>query len=55
VNSHLVKDLNGDSLDLVELAMVIEDHFNIVLDDSELDAVRTVDDLYTILKKRRLD
>lgn len=30
-------DLNGDSLDLVELAMTLEDHFGINLDDSDPD------------------
>ena len=55
IDSHLVNDLNADSLDLVELSMIIENSFDVALDDSELDNAQTVNDLYTILKKHKLD
>ncbi|MBQ2774565.1 MAG: acyl carrier protein [Clostridia bacterium] len=38
-------DLGADSLDLVDLAMSIEEEFNIEVPDDALDNVRTVNDI----------
>lgn len=38
-------DLGADSLDLVDLAMSIEEEFNIEVPDEALDHVRTVGDI----------
>lgn len=38
----LAADLGADSLDMIELAMVLEDEFGIDLPDAEIVAVRTV-------------
>ena len=38
-------DLGADSLDLVDLAMSIEEEFNIEVPDDALDNVRTVSDI----------
>lgn len=39
LDSDLVRDLELDSLDRIELAMVIEDHFGIEIPDDEVDDV----------------
>ena len=38
------KDLKADSLDLVELVMTFEDHFQIEVDDTSGPDIRTVQD-----------
>ncbi len=37
-------DLNADSLDLVELIMVLEDEFELEVDDAEVENIQTVGD-----------
>jgi acyl carrier protein len=43
------EDLCSDSLALVEIAMAIEDHFNLSIPDERWDQVKTVGDLYEML------
>lgn len=38
------KDLNADSLDLVELIMSIEEEFDIEISDDDAEKIQTVDD-----------
>ena len=45
-------DLGADSLDLVDLAMSIEDEFDIELSDEALDKIKTVGDLVTYIEDR---
>ncbi len=45
------EDLNADSLDLVELAMAIEDHYGIEVSDDDLAKIKTVDDILQVLEK----
>ncbi len=52
IDSHLVTedasisgDLGADSLDLVDLAMSIEEDFNLEVPDDVLDHIRTVGDI----------
>lgn len=47
----LVEDLEGDSLDQVELIMALEDEFNIVIPDEELDKLKTVADVHALVAK----
>ena len=42
MNSHFINDLGCDSLDTVELVMVLEDHFNIDIPDHEAEQMETV-------------
>ena len=37
-------DLNADSLDLVELIMVLEDEFELEVDDEDVETINTVGD-----------
>ncbi|MDR9052104.1 acyl carrier protein [Burkholderia multivorans] len=41
-DSHIVNDLQADSLDAIELVMCIEDEFGIVITDSEAEKLSTV-------------
>ena len=45
-------DLGADSLDLVDLAMSIEDEFDIELSDEALDKIKTVGDLAAYIEER---
>lgn len=49
----IANDLDADSLDLVELAMNIEDEFEIELDDEVVPTLRTIGDL--VAEIERLD
>lgn len=42
--AHFSKDLNADSLDLVELIMSIEEEFGIEISDEDAEKIETVDD-----------
>lgn len=41
-----VRDLAGDSLDLLEIMIDIEDHYQIDIPDEEFDRLITVQDIY---------
>jgi len=46
------EELDVDSLDLVELAQIVEDEFGVELDGDSVKDVRTVDDVITLVVKR---
>jgi acyl carrier protein len=50
-DNSLKDDLGMDSLDQVEICMEIEKEFNINIPDSELENVKTVQDLYSCVEK----
>lgn len=50
--SSITGDLGADSLDLVDLAMSIEDEFDIELSDEALDKIKTVGDLVVYIEDR---
>ena len=45
-------DLDVDSLDLVELAQIVEDEYGIEVRDSDLDKVETVGDVVELVSQR---
>ena len=45
-------DLDVDSLDLVELAQIIEDEYGIEVQDSDLDKIETIDDVTALVSQR---
>ena len=45
METNIAKDLDADSLDVVELLMTIEDEFNIEIPDEEIDNIKTIGDL----------
>ena len=44
--SHILNDLGGDSLQIVEIIMSLEEHFNIIIEDAAVDRINTVEDIY---------
>jgi len=51
-SSTITGDLGADSLDLVDLAMSIEDEFDIELSDEALDKIKTVGDLASYIESK---
>lgn len=45
----LLKDLGADSLDAVELIMLIEDHFDIEIKDSDAEKITTVQSIIDLV------
>ena len=45
IETHLMKDLEADSLDAVEIIMAIEDEFDIEIPDEDAEQFQTVSDL----------
>jgi acyl carrier protein len=45
-------DLDVDSLDLVELAQIVEDEYGIEVKDSDLDQIETVADVVDLVSQR---
>ncbi len=48
---HLFNDLGADSLDFVELSMLLEREFNIKFTEEDTSNVKTVGDLYHLIEK----
>jgi acyl carrier protein len=46
------EDLEVDSLDLVELAQIVEDEYGVEIKDSDLDKVQTVHDVVELIAER---
>jgi len=52
-SNRLVEDLGLDSLQLMTLAVAVEDHFQICLDEDDEAALVTVDDLLAVIAEKR--
>ncbi len=52
VDMHLVEDLELDSIRLLTLAMEIEDHFKICLDEEDEETIVTVADLVGVVRRK---
>lgn len=50
--SRLVEDLNIDSLDLVNVVLKIQDHFDVAIDDEDMPNLRRVTDLAAYVAAR---
>ena len=48
---HLFNDLVADSLDVVELLMILEREFNVKFSEDDTTKVKTVGDLYAMIEK----
>lgn len=45
METNIGRDLEADSLDVVELLMSIEDEFNVEIPDEEIENIKTIGDL----------
>ena len=48
---NLFNDLGADSLDVVELLMILESEFNVKFSEDDTANVKTVGDLYNMIEK----
>ncbi|MBQ6264518.1 MAG: acyl carrier protein [Clostridia bacterium] len=48
----ITSDLGADSLDLIDLAMSIEDEFEIELSDDAIEHIKTVGDMVNYIEER---
>ena len=48
---HIFNDLGADSLDFVELSMLLEREFNVKFTEDDTNNVKTVGDLYQLIEK----
>ncbi|RLB83677.1 MAG: acyl carrier protein [Deltaproteobacteria bacterium] len=49
-----IDDLGADSLDLVELIMAMEDHFDLEISDDDLAKITNVQDVVNYIKARQV-
>ncbi|MBR5315983.1 MAG: acyl carrier protein [Firmicutes bacterium] len=52
MDTNLMKDLEADSLDAVEIIMAIEDHFEIEIPDEDAEKFQTVGDLVRYVEEQ---
>ena len=52
MDSHLMNDLNINSAHLVDIALDVEDAFDITLDEKNMEAMQTVNDEVRIVQEK---
>lgn len=52
-NSDIVRDLNADSIDLVEMVMTLEDEFGISIPDEKISSIKTIADIVKFIEENR--
>ena len=53
METHLMKDLEADSLDAVEIIMAIEDEFEIEIPDEDAEKITTVGDAINYISAKK--
>ncbi len=48
--AEIIKDLGADSLDVVELMMSLEDEYGVTLPESDVEKIKTVQDVVEMLE-----
>ena len=51
MESNIISDLGADSLDVIDLAMSIEDEFDIEVPDDEIEKMKTVEDIVRFIEE----
>jgi len=51
-DSRVIEDLGADSLDVVEMLMLLEDEFNITVSDEESVDLKTVADIVKVIENK---
>jgi acyl carrier protein len=52
-NAELVRDLGADSLDRVHIVFALEEEFGIEVDENDIEGIKTVEDLYLYVQKKK--
>lgn len=52
LESRVIEDLGADSLDVVEMLMVLEDEFNVTVSDEESLTLKTVGDIVNLIDSK---
>lgn len=52
LDHRIIEDIGGDELDIIELVMMLEDEFNMIIPDEEAEQVKTVGDLVDLVEVR---
>lgn len=52
IDSDIIKDLGADSLDIVEMLMKIEEEWDIVVDDSEVEGLKTISGVVKFIEEK---
>lgn len=53
-STNFADDLGMDSLDVVELTLLVEKEFDIYIDDGSASELKTLDDLIVFVDKRKI-
>ena len=53
LEAHLVEDLQLDSLQLMTLAAEVENHFRVILEPEDEEAIATVGDLVDLVRRKK--
>jgi acyl carrier protein len=51
-SDRIVEDLGAESADIVNLIAAVEDRYKIVIDEEEIPAICSVDDLFTLVDRK---
>ncbi len=51
-DANIVEDLGADSLDVVEMLMLLEDNFSIKIPDDQIGNIKTVNDICKIIQSK---
>ena len=52
ITDHLIKDLGGDSVDVLEVSMILESEFNIEITSDETSKAMIIDELVNLVKTK---
>ena len=52
LNSNIIDDIGADSLDMVEMLMNVEKEWDIVIDDSEISDIETMQDVVDFVEAK---
>lgn len=50
--SDIIKDIGADSLDIVEMLMNVESEWGIVIDDEDIESIKTVGDVIKCIESK---
>ena len=53
MTSNIVENLGADSLDMVDLVMSIEDEFELVVADEDVEGIKTVGDIVRYIEENK--